>query len=203
MRFTQHYAGAPVCAPSRCVLLTGKHMGHSFIRGNDEWSERGNVWDYKAMIADSTLEGQRPLPDDEITIAQLLKKAGYATGIVGKWGLGAPQTNSIPTKKGFDFFFGYNCQRQAHTYYPIHLYKNEQRIYLDNDTIAPNTLLDTGADPLDLDSYKKYTLKEHAGDLMFDELTGFIKENKDRPFFMYWATSRISRTAFRTPVTPA
>ncbi len=188
MRFTQHYSGAPVCAPSRCVLLTGKHMGHSFIRGNDEWDERGKVWDYKAMIADSTLEGQSPLPDDEITIAQLLKTAGYATGIVGKWGLGAPHTNSIPTKKGFDFFFGYNCQRQAHTYYPIHLYRNEHRVYLDNETVAPNTRLEKGADPLNPDSYNKYTLKEYAGDLMFKELTGFVEENKNNPFYMYWAT---------------
>jgi arylsulfatase A-like enzyme len=188
MRFTQHYSGAPVCAPSRCVLLTGKHMGHSFIRGNDEWAERGKVWDYRAMIADSVLEGQRPLPENEITIAQMLKTAGYVTGIVGKWGLGAPHTNSIPTKKGFDFFFGYNCQRQAHTYYPIHLYKNERRVYLNNDAIAPNTLLDKGADPLYIDSYKKYTLKEYSGDLMFSELTSFVDEHKGDPFYLYWAT---------------
>jgi arylsulfatase len=188
MRFTQHYSGAPVCAPSRCVLLTGKHMGHSFIRGNDEWAERGKVWDYRAMIADSVLEGQRPLPDNEITIAHMLKSAGYVTGIIGKWGLGAPHTNSIPTKTGFDFFFGYNCQRQAHTYYPIHLYKNEHRVYLNNDTIAPNTLLDKGADPLNPDSYKKYILREYAGDLMFKELTGFVNDHKRDPFYLYWAT---------------
>jgi len=118
IKFTQHYAGAPVCAPSRCVLLTGKHMGHAFIRGNDEWAERGKVWDYKAMIDDSVLEGQRPLPESEITVAQLLKTAGYTNGMIGKWGLGAPNNNSIPTKKGFDFFYGYNCQRIAHTYFP-------------------------------------------------------------------------------------
>jgi arylsulfatase len=188
IRFTQHYSGAPVCAPSRCVLLTGKHMGHSFIRGNDEWAKRGKVWDYRAMIADSVLEGQRPLPEIEITIAQILKTAGYVTGIVGKWGLGAPHTNSIPTKKGFDFFFGYNCQRQAHTYYPVHLYKNERRVYLDNDTIPPNTLLDKNADPLNPGSYKKYTLKEYTGDLMFKELTSFVNDHKREPFYLYWAT---------------
>ena len=188
VRFTQHYAGAPVCAPSRCVLLTGKHMGHAAIRGNDELLERGKVWDYKAMIADSTLEGQCPLPDNEITIAQLLKTTGYATGIVGKWGLGAPNTNSIPTKKGFDFFYGYNCQRVAHTYYPVYMYKNDRRVYLDNDTVAPGTKLDIDADPYNTESYGKYTLKEYSPDLMFKELTGFISENREHPFFMYWAT---------------
>ncbi len=188
MRFTQHYSGAPVCAPSRCVLLTGKHMGHAFIRGNDEWAERGRVWDYRAMIADSTLEGQRPLPENEITFPQLLKTAGYINGMVGKWGLGAPNTNSTPMHKGFDFFFGYNCQRQAHTYYPVHLYKNDHRDYLTNDTVAPDTKLEKGADPFNLNSYLKYTLKKYAPDLMFKELTGFVKANKDNPFFMYWAT---------------
>ena len=148
MIFTQHYTGAPVCAPARYMLLTGKHAGHSYIRGNDEWKERGNVWDYREMIIDSTLEGQRPIPQNTILFPQLLQKEGYTTGMIGKWGLGAPHTNSIPTKMGFDFFFGYNCQRQAHTYYPVHLYKNENRVHLNNDTIPPNTKLAKGADPL-------------------------------------------------------
>ena len=123
MIFTQHYTGAPVCAPARYMLLTGKHSGHSYIRGNYEWKERGNVWDYRAMIADSTLEGQFPIPTNSILFPQLLQKEGYSTGMIGKWGLGAPHTNSIPTKMGFDFFFGYNCQRQAHTYFPVHYIK--------------------------------------------------------------------------------
>lgn len=198
IRFTQHYSGAPVCAPSRCVLLTGKHLGHAAIRGNDEWGSRGKVWDYRAMIADSTLEGQSPMPDSEITFAQLLKTAGYTNGIVGKWGLGAPQTNCIPTRKGFDFFYGYNCQRQAHTYYPVHLYKNERRVYLGNDTVAPNTLLDKGVDPYNPDSYRKFTLKNYAPDLMFNEITGFVDENKDRPFFLFWTTT-IPHAAIQAP----
>ena len=192
MRFTQHYAGAPVSAPSRCMLLTGKHPGHAQIRGNDEWESRGDVGNYRAMLADSTLEGQRPLRDDTQTLSRMLKSAGYTTAIVGKWGLGAPNTNSTPTKMGFDFFVGYNCQRQAHTYYPVHLYKNDVRIYLDNDTVAPNTMLDKGEDPYCIESYKKYNLKTYAGDVMFDELTGFINDNNSnktgQPFFMYWAT---------------
>jgi len=189
MRFTQHYSGAPVCAPSRCSLLTGKHTGHSYIRGNDEWAERGKVRDYRAMLADSTLEGQRPLPENEITFPELLKTAGYTNGIVGKWGLGAPQTNSTPLHKGFDFFYGYNCQRQAHTYYPVHLYKNDRRVYLNNDTISPDTPLEKGADPYDLKSYTKFTLNEYACDPMFQELTEFVNQNKNHPFFMYWATT--------------
>jgi len=132
MIFTNHYSGAPVCAPARSVLLTGKHSGNTHIRANGEWSERGNVWSFKAMFEDPSLEGQRPLLDSIVTVAQVLHENGYKTGMVGKWGLGAPMTNSIPNKKGFDFFYGYNCQRQAHTYYPTHLWKNETRDVLNN-----------------------------------------------------------------------
>ena len=100
----------------------------------------------------------------------------------------APYQFHPPLKKGFDFFFGYNCQRQAHTYYPVHLYKNEKRVYLDNDTIAPNTKLSKGADPNNPASYVDYTLNDYAPKLMFDEMMGFVSRNKDRPFFFYWAT---------------
>lgn len=198
MRFTQFYSGAPVCAPARCVLMTGKHTGHSYIRGNDEWASRGKVWDYRAMEADSSLEGQTPLPESEITMAQLLKNMGYQTGIVGKWGLGAPHTNSTPNHKGFDFFFGYNCQRQAHTYYPLHLWKNNQRVFLNNDTVAPGTRLDVNADPYNLESYKKFTLNQYSPDLMFREITTFVNENKNHPFFLYWATT-IPHAAIQAP----
>ncbi len=188
IKFSQHYAGAPVCAPSRCMLVTGKHPGHAQVRGNDEWGERGQVWNYKAQIADSTLEGQRPLEEGTITIGKKLQEAGYKTGIVGKWGLGAPHTNSTPLQMGFDFFVGYNCQRQAHTYFPVHLYKNDVRMYLGNDTLAPGTKLDVGADPYNINSYNKYNLQSYSGDVMFDELASFINHNRDQPFFMYWAT---------------
>ena len=135
MRFTQHYSGSPVCAPSRCVFLTGKHTGHAHIRGNDEWKERGEVWDFAKAVNDPNLEGQRPLPKDSITIADLLKEQGYATGMVGKWGLGGPLTEGIPNNQGFDFFYGYNCQRQAHTLYPKHLWKNEEKVWLENKLV--------------------------------------------------------------------
>lgn len=188
MLFTQHYTSAPVCAPARYMLLTGKHSGHAYIRGNDEWNERGKVWDYKQTILDSTLEGQRPIPSNTILFPKKLKENGYATGMIGKWGLGAPHTNAIPTKMGFDFFYGYNCQRQAHTYYPVHLYHNESRVHLNNDTIAPSIKLVEGADPNDPQSYKNYTLNEYTPDLMFEQMTNFISEKKDDPFFFYWAT---------------
>ena len=198
MKFTQHYSGSPVCAPSRCVLLTGKHSGHAYIRGNDEWGVRGEVWDYRAMIADSTLEGQRPLPANTTTIGTLLQSAGYRTGMTGKWGLGAPHTEGIPNRQGFDFFCGYNCQRQAHTYYPVHLYLNEERLYLGNDTVAPHAKLEEGADPLELSSYAPYTLSSYAPDVMFDEMMRFIKSDSKEPFFLYWA-SPIPHVALQAP----
>ena len=147
VRFSNHYSGSPVCAPARSVLMTGQHSGHTYIRGNDEWIERGDTWDYLAMFADSSLEGQRPLADSIITIAEILQSEGYRTGSVGKWGLGAPTTDGVPNKQGFDFFYGYNCQRQAHTLYPLHLWKNEKRELLDNKMVAPHSNLKEGADP--------------------------------------------------------
>ena len=188
MLFTQHYTGSPVSAPARSVLLTGLHSGRTQIRGNDEMPERGDVWNYRAMIADPTLEGQRPLLPGTFTIGTMLQSAGYKTAIIGKWGLGAPHTEGVPNKQGFDFFFGYNCQRQAHTYYPVHLWKNDRRVFLDNDTVPPSIRLPEGADPYDPASYALFELNDYAPDRMFDALTGFVKDNRDNPFFLYWAT---------------
>lgn len=198
MLFTQHYSSAPVCAPARYMFLTGKHAGHAYIRGNNEWKERGDVWNYKAMAKDSTLEGQGSMPESTVTMADKLQEVGYTTGIVGKWGLGAPHTKSVPNDMGFDFFYGYNCQRQAHTYYPLHLYKNRNRVHLANDTIAPNTKLPKGADINNPDSYVAYTLSDYSPDLMFEELTGFVADNKEKPFFLYWATP-IPHVALQAP----
>jgi arylsulfatase len=188
MMFSQHYSGAPVCAPARYMLLTGKHAGHSYIRGNDEWNERGDVWNYREVIKDSTLEGQRPIPTSTILFPKLLQEKGYKTGMIGKWGLGAPHTDALPTKMGFDYFFGYNCQRQAHTYYPVHLYENEHKYHLKNDTIRPSKKLAKDADINDEESYKEYTLNEYVPDLLYDKMINFISDNKDEPFFFYWAT---------------
>lgn len=188
MRFTQHYSGSPVCAPSRCVLMTGLHSGHAYIRGNDEWSERGDTWNFAAMAEDPNLEGQRPIPAGTTTVGNVLKSAGYKTGIVGKWGLGGPLTEGIPTKQGFDFFYGYNCQRQAHTYFPVHLWRNEEKHLLENELVAPGIGLPEGADPDNPASYEKYWLNEYAPDLMLKESIAFMRANRNKPFFLYFAT---------------
>ncbi len=187
MRFTQHYTSAPVCAPARCMLLTGLHSGHAQIRGNDEWGDRGDVWNFEAMAEDPNLEGQRPLKPGTQTIGTLLQQAGYKTGIIGKWGLGGPLTEGIPNKQGFDFFYGYNCQRQAHTFFPVHLWKNTGKVPLNNKMIPPHTDLKEGADPYAPESYNDFWLTDYAAELMQIELIQFIKDNKEQPFFMYYA----------------
>ncbi len=198
MMFTQHYSGSAVCAPSRSVLLTGKHSGHADIRNNGAWSSRGDVQNIFSMLKDSTLEGNLPMQESTITIANLLQNAGYKTGMSGKWGLGAPHTNSIPTKKGFDFFIGYNCQRIAHTYYPPFLYKNDKRLYLNNEAMALSERLPKDLNPLDIKNYKRYSQPDYAPDVMYNEMENFIVENSDNPFFFYWA-SLIPHVALQTP----
>ncbi len=188
LRFTQHYAGAPVCAPSRCTFLTGKHTGHAHVRGNDEWASRGDVWSSKAMLANPHLEGQRPLPDSIFTIAEMLGREGYTSGIFGKWGLGAPDTEGVPNKQGFDSFFGYNCQRQAHTYYPPFLWENEHRVYLKNKLVPIHADLAPNANPNDPTSYTDFTLTDYAPDLIHAKALSFIEQNAGNPFFLYYAS---------------
>jgi len=188
MLFTQHYSGSPVCAPSRGVIMTGLHTGHAYIRGNDEMGDRGDVWDFAKMAEDPNLEGQRPLPAGTRTLGRVLQEAGYETGFVGKWGLGAPLTEGIPNEQGFDFFFGYNCQRQAHTYYPVHLWRNRERVPLDNEMVAPHTPLEKGADPNDPASYARFRLEQYAPDLLLDEALQFMERNREQPFFLEFAS---------------
>lgn len=187
--FTQFYAGSPVSAPSRSVLLTGLHTGHTPIRGNDEMKNRGDIWNRQAVLKDPSLEGQAPMPLGTITIATTLQASGYATACFGKWGLGYPGSLSTPNKMGFDFFYGYNCQRQAHEYYPPFLYRNENRELLKNTVILDrDQKFNTTIDPLDEQNYQKYQQEEYAPDLIFKELIGYVKEKRDKPFFLYWAT---------------
>lgn len=187
--FTQYYSGSPVSAPSRCVLLTGKHSGHAYIRGNDEMPDRGDVWSHQAMLENPFLEGQHPIPASSFTIPQMFKRKGYATACIGKWGLGYPESESVPNKMGFDFFYGYNCQRQAHTYYPPFLYRNEKREYLNNKhIIQPGTKLEQAVDPFDENNYQEFIQNDYAPDLMFREILTFVNENKEKNFFLMWTT---------------
>ncbi len=159
-RFTQAYAGATVCAPSRCTLMTGKHNGHAAIRGNREVQP----------------EGQAPMPADTFTVAHLMKQAGYTTGLIGKWGLGHPGSASTANKMGFDYFFGYNCQRQAHEYYPEYLWRNEEQV--------------------------TYHGMKYSHDLLADDALEFIRTNKDQPFFLYLALT-IPHSKLQVPDTQA
>ncbi|MBI4603746.1 MAG: sulfatase-like hydrolase/transferase [Planctomycetes bacterium] len=151
MRFTQFYSGSPVCAPSRCVLLTGLHTGRAWIRDNSEVPG----------------EGQKPLPAGTLTAAGVLKEAGYATAAIGKWGLGGPGSAGEPGRHGFDLFFGYLCQRQAHNHYPAHLWRNGEKVVLEGN--VPGNLLG----------------KRYAHDLMVEEALAAVRRSKDRPFFLY------------------
>jgi len=130
MKFTQHYSGSTVCAPSRCVLMTGLHTGHSYIRGNKEHQPIG----------------QEPIPAGTGTVAKRLKQAGYATGAFGKWGLGYPGSEGDPVRQGFDEFFGYNCQRSAHRYYPDFLWHNDRKVDLDGKTYSHTLIMKAALD---------------------------------------------------------
>lgn len=189
MKFTQHYSGSPVSAASRCVLMTGMHSGHSQIRGNDEMPMRGAIGNYDSVYVHKELEGQYPLKAGTMTLGRMMQQAGYVTGCFGKWGLGYPGSEGVPGKQGFDRFFGYNCQRQSHTYYPPFLYENDQRVYLKNRVTNPHTdFLEAGADPYNSASYDKYVQKEYANDLIFDKLINFVDQYKASPFFVMWTT---------------
>lgn len=185
MKFTQHYAFS-VCAPSRYLLMTGTGSGKAYIRGNHEWGERGPVWDFKAMEENPYLEGQWPIPDSTVTIAEVLKYVGYTTGLVGKWGLGAPYTAGTPNRQGFDYFYGYICQRQDHTYYNGHLWENEDRVPLDNKVVDPNVKLPKDLDPLDEKNYEVYQQNVYGPDLLIKAALNFIDKNKSKPFFLYY-----------------
>mgnify|MGYP001764476988 CR=1 FL=1 len=122
----------------------------------------------------------------------------FAETLYGRAHLGAPHTAGSPNRQGFDFFYGYNCQRIAHTYYPTHLWRNGRREWLANDTVPPHTGFDPGADPLDPSSYEKFKLADYAPDLMFREVLAFIDSCAGKPFFLYWATP-IPHVALQAP----
>lgn len=173
MRFTNHYSGSPVCAPSRCMLMTGKHSGQSYIRGN--YGLGGDT--------DSLEAGQMPLPEGTVTIAKMLQQAGYNTGAIGKWGLGMHDNSGSPNKQGFDYFFGYLDQKQAHNYYPSHLWENDQRYPLDNPwKFVHRPLNPAVARDADFDFFKG---KDYAPEKMTEKALNFIAHNQSSPFFLY------------------
>lgn len=171
-RFTRHYTGAPVCAPARCVLMSGKHLGHAEIRGNLQASV--HFPEFK--------EGQHPITDGVKTLAEAFHDAGYATGAMGKWGLGPVGSSGDPNRQGFDFFYGYNCQAVAHSYYPRYLWRNDKQEEINPEPIPGHVKKPTGEVKFD-----DYQAENYAPYLMVDEAEKFIDANKDKPFFLYLA----------------
>ncbi len=185
MKFTAHYSGHNVCAPSRCVLMTGKHPGHAYIRDN-----RGGLGPEG--------EGQEPVPAGELKLPLTLKKLGYALGGFGKWGLGGIGTSGEPGRQGFDVFYGYNCQAVAHNYYPTHLWSNDTRVALSNPDFSPRQKLPAGADSNAPESYTRYSGTQYAPDLITAEALKFIRERQARPFFLYYPTT-VPHLALQVP----
>lgn len=141
VRFTDFYAGSSVCAPSRCCLMTGYHTGHGRIRGNNPPIPL------------------TPLQAEDVTVAKVLKQAGYSTGIIGKWGLGETENSGAPNKQGFDYFFGYLKHGQAHNYYPTRLWRNDKAVRIPAGT--------------------------YSHDLFAQEALDFVRREKDKPFFLF------------------
>jgi len=172
MRFTQHYSGAPVCAPSRNCLLTGLHTGHTTIRGNMQMKDANG----------KGIEGQQPIPTDALTIATVMKQTGYATGAIGKWGLGPVGSTGDPNKHGFDLFYGYNCQAVAHSYYPEYLWRNDKKEIINPKPIPGHSKKVDG--PVNMDDYIG---EKYAPEMMEVEAAKFIEAHAQEPFFLYLA----------------
>ncbi|MEE3283116.1 MAG: arylsulfatase [Planctomycetota bacterium] len=153
MKLTDFYAGSTVCAPSRCVLMTGLHTGHCFIRGN----------------------GKINLRPDDVTVAEVLKQAGYTCGLSGKWGLGHEKSSGLPTRQGFDHFFGYLDQHHAHNYYPSFLVRGEKRVALRN-VVPREGRFGQGVATKQVD---------YSHDLIMTDALGWLEEVHKRPFFLY------------------
>jgi arylsulfatase len=162
MRFTQHYSGQAVCAPSRCTLMTGRHTGHAAIRNNGDPRHLQHLKDQYGW----EFPGQNPLPAEEVTLGERLQSRGYRTAAIGKWGLGHFGTSGDPNQQGFDLFYGYNCQRHAHNHYPRFLWRNRVK-----ETLPGNDRQATGS--------------TYSQDQFTQEALAFIREHQQRPFFLY------------------
>ncbi len=186
MRFTRHYAGDAVCAPSRCVLLTGLHTGHAHVRDNSGSHRKKNPHG----------EGQVPLPAGTPTLARLLQQQGYATGAFGKWGLGGPEESGEPHLQGFDEFFGYLCQAQAHNHYPDHLWHNGERVEAGNRVFSAHQKIKSA--PASAEGWDRFQGQTYAPDLFIERAEDFIRANADQPFFLYYP-SAIPHVALQVP----
>lgn len=194
-RYTRFYSGSPVCAPSRATLLTGKHTGHTSIRGNKEVGGWGL----------NEGEGQMPLPAKEFTLAEALKAGGYETGAFGKWGLGGPMSEGHPLNQGFDRFFGYLCQRQAHNHYPNYLWSDRFVFLLpDNpprglnqNTLAKLTLPKPSSQIPD-SFFDQFKGKQYAPDVIEEQAVAWLKQKRSKPFFLYFPIA-LPHTALQAP----
>jgi arylsulfatase A-like enzyme len=162
MRFTQFYAGSTVCAPSRSVLMTGQHLGRTRVRGN----AGGRNMDAQSLQA------------GDVTVARVLQQAGYATGLVGKWGLGEVNQPGEPRKQGFDYYFGYLNQTHAHNHFPSYFWRNGEKVALPNDLVPLGTAEGSG-----------YSVKRvaYGGDLLAADARDFIESNRAQPFFLFYS----------------
>lgn len=170
MRFTQHYSGAPVCAPSRCVLMTGKHLGHAEIRGNRQASV--SFPEFK--------EGQHPIAASTWLLSQSFQEAGYATGAFGKWGLGPVGSSGDPNQHGFDVFYGYNCQAVAHSFYPKFLWSNDKQVLLNETPVPGHAKSVTGEVKAET-----WIGKHYSSTSILNEALQFIETHHKDKFFLY------------------
>ena len=185
MKLTAHYSGNNVCAPARCALMSGKHPGHAYIRDN-----RGGLGEGG--------EGQEPVPAGELKLPLTLKQLGYTLGGFGKWGLGPVGSSGDPNQQGFDVFYGYNCQAVAHNYYPTHLWSNRTRVVLNNPKFAAHQKLPPDADTNAPASYAQFRGNDFAPDLIGEQALKFVRQNRDRPFFLYYPTT-VPHLALQVP----
>ena len=185
-RFSQAYSGHAVCAPARAVLLTGQHTGHAPIRNNSPWASQKNPEG----------EGQEPLPADQAGMARWFQSFGVPTGCFGKWGLGGPRTSGHPTQQGFDTFFGYLGQKQAHDHYPAHLWSNAERVALNNPGFVPAERWASA--PKDPEAYRAFHGDDYAPDLILEEALAFVGRNAGQQFFLFFP-STIPHAALQVP----
>ncbi len=184
MKLTSHYSGHNVCAPSRCVLMSGKHPGHAYIREN-----AGGL---------GGQEGQMPVAEGTCALPLSLQSLGYATGAFGKWGLGPVGSTGDPAKQGFARFYGYNCQAVAHNFYPTHLWSDAEKVALKNAKFGAHQKLPEGADVNDPKSYARFSGTDYAPDLIGAEALKFVRTNKEKPFFLFYPTT-VPHLALQVP----